>query len=253
MVVAGGGSCITSKGDGSWTTPEANQHDQRASREIGVGSWEDRRTLLLGHLRHPGKSSILSHHRDRNLHDNKPVIALSTTGMTVPLPVYICNMQYSLVVQGFKSHFHIIWWVQVPVFESLLSICQRHPVKLYLAVHFTWYVCSRSWKIRILYCERGLDRYYYNYYFLLYICKGDIVIWQQHRVLCFFDVQLDPAGWMPKFFVNRLNTKLVMIIEKLQKLAQEMWEIWCMGLFPVGIHVDQCVWGSTAEWQVDKW
>ncbi|KAK1402024.1 START domain-containing protein [Heracleum sosnowskyi] len=33
-------------------------------------------------------------------------------------------------------------------------------------------------------------------------------------------VQLDPAGWLPKFFVNRLNTKLVMIIKNLQKQAQ---------------------------------
>ncbi|KAE8662933.1 hypothetical protein F3Y22_tig00113124pilonHSYRG00451 [Hibiscus syriacus] len=33
-------------------------------------------------------------------------------------------------------------------------------------------------------------------------------------------VQLDPAGWLPKFFMNRLNTKLVMIIEKLRKLVQ---------------------------------
>nr|XP_017229945.1 PREDICTED: PCTP-like protein isoform X2 [Daucus carota subsp. sativus] len=32
--------------------------------------------------------------------------------------------------------------------------------------------------------------------------------------------QLDPAGWLPRFFVNRLNTKLVMIIENLQKQAQ---------------------------------
>ncbi|XP_022895617.1 START domain-containing protein 10 [Olea europaea var. sylvestris] len=30
-------------------------------------------------------------------------------------------------------------------------------------------------------------------------------------------VQLDPAGWLPKCFVNRFNTKLVMIIEKLKK------------------------------------
>lgn len=29
--------------------------------------------------------------------------------------------------------------------------------------------------------------------------------------------QLDPAGWLPKCFVNRLNTKLVMIIENLKK------------------------------------
>lgn len=33
-------------------------------------------------------------------------------------------------------------------------------------------------------------------------------------------VQLDPAGWLPKCFVNRLNNKLVMIIENLRKLAQ---------------------------------
>ncbi|XVE89314.1 hypothetical protein DITRI_Ditri19aG0192500 [Diplodiscus trichospermus] len=33
-------------------------------------------------------------------------------------------------------------------------------------------------------------------------------------------VQLDPAGWLPKCFVNRLNTKLVMIIENLKKLVQ---------------------------------
>jgi hypothetical protein len=33
-------------------------------------------------------------------------------------------------------------------------------------------------------------------------------------------IQLDPAGWLPKCFVNRLNTKLVMIIENLRKLAQ---------------------------------
>ncbi|KAL6297715.1 hypothetical protein ACE6H2_005857 [Prunus campanulata] len=33
-------------------------------------------------------------------------------------------------------------------------------------------------------------------------------------------VQLDPAGWMPRCFVNRLNNRLVMIIENLKKLAQ---------------------------------
>ncbi|KAK1434549.1 hypothetical protein QVD17_00296 [Tagetes erecta] len=33
-------------------------------------------------------------------------------------------------------------------------------------------------------------------------------------------VQMDPAGWLPKFFVNRFNTKLVMIIENLWKQAQ---------------------------------
>ncbi|KAJ0010577.1 hypothetical protein Pint_33006 [Pistacia integerrima] len=31
---------------------------------------------------------------------------------------------------------------------------------------------------------------------------------------------LDPAGWVPKCFVNRLNTKLVMIIENLRTLAE---------------------------------
>lgn len=34
------------------------------------------------------------------------------------------------------------------------------------------------------------------------------------------EFQLDPAGWLPKCFVNRLNTKLVMIIDNLKKLAQ---------------------------------
>ncbi|OAY63882.1 PCTP-like protein, partial [Ananas comosus] len=33
-------------------------------------------------------------------------------------------------------------------------------------------------------------------------------------------IQLDPAGWLPKCLVNRLNTKLVMIIDNLKKLAQ---------------------------------
>ncbi|KAF8410952.1 hypothetical protein HHK36_003489 [Tetracentron sinense] len=33
-------------------------------------------------------------------------------------------------------------------------------------------------------------------------------------------VQLNPAGWLPKCFVNRRNTKLVMIIDNLKKLAQ---------------------------------
>ena len=42
-------------------------------------------------------------------------------------------------------------------------------------------------------------------------CFAYINIW----VWC--DVQLDPAGWLPKCFVNRLNTKLVMIIENLKK------------------------------------
>ena len=34
------------------------------------------------------------------------------------------------------------------------------------------------------------------------------------------NMQLDPAGWLPKCFVNRLNTKLVMIVDNLEKLAQ---------------------------------
>ncbi|XP_020518968.1 PCTP-like protein isoform X2 [Amborella trichopoda] len=34
-------------------------------------------------------------------------------------------------------------------------------------------------------------------------------------------VQLDPAGWLPKFFVNnKLSTRLVIIIDNLRKLAQ---------------------------------
>nr|CAD1819888.1 unnamed protein product [Ananas comosus var. bracteatus] len=33
-------------------------------------------------------------------------------------------------------------------------------------------------------------------------------------------IQLDPAGWLPRCLVNRLNTKLVMIIDNLKKLAQ---------------------------------
>ncbi|KAI3984557.1 hypothetical protein MKX01_040434 [Papaver californicum] len=35
-------------------------------------------------------------------------------------------------------------------------------------------------------------------------------------------VQLDPAGWLPKFFVNRLNTKLVMIIDKLAQACLQI-------------------------------
>lgn len=34
--------------------------------------------------------------------------------------------------------------------------------------------------------------------------------------------QLDPAGWLPKCFVNRLNTRLVMIIENLKKQVLAM-------------------------------
>lgn len=40
-------------------------------------------------------------------------------------------------------------------------------------------------------------------------------------------VQLDPAGWLPKWFVNRLNTKLVMIIEDLRKLVQTTAPLRC--------------------------
>ncbi|KAK4788744.1 hypothetical protein SAY86_020063 [Trapa natans] len=43
---------------------------------------------------------------------------------------------------------------------------------------------------------------------------------EEHSCSVTYVIQLDPAGWMPKFFVNRLNTKLVMIIENLRKLAQ---------------------------------
>ncbi|KAG0487019.1 hypothetical protein HPP92_009114 [Vanilla planifolia] len=33
-------------------------------------------------------------------------------------------------------------------------------------------------------------------------------------------LMLDPAGWLPKCFANKMNTKLVMIIDNLKKLAQ---------------------------------
>ncbi|KAJ7967907.1 PCTP-like protein [Quillaja saponaria] len=41
-----------------------------------------------------------------------------------------------------------------------------------------------------------------------------------HACMVTYVVQLDPAGWLPKCFVNRLNTKLVMIIENLKKLGR---------------------------------
>nr|XP_027186473.1 START domain-containing protein 10-like [Cicer arietinum] len=43
---------------------------------------------------------------------------------------------------------------------------------------------------------------------------------QDNSCVVTYVVQLDPAGWLTKYFVNRFNTKLVMIIENLRKLAQ---------------------------------
>ena len=57
------------------------------------------------------------------------------------------------------------------------------------------------------------------YAFLIAMYKTEVQL-TKPLVFCFIVIQLDPAGWLPKCFVNRLNTKLVMIIENLRKLAQ---------------------------------
>ncbi|CAN1140358.1 hypothetical protein LINPERPRIM_LOCUS24780 [Linum perenne] len=59
----------------------------------------------------------------------------------------------------------------------------------------------------------------------LLLNSGWVVEKLQHDSSCCmvtYVVQVDPggAGWLPKCFVNRLNTKLVMIIDKLRNIAE---------------------------------
>ncbi|CAN0899425.1 hypothetical protein LINGRAHAP2_LOCUS20265 [Linum grandiflorum] len=59
----------------------------------------------------------------------------------------------------------------------------------------------------------------------LLLNSGWVVEKLQHDSSCCmvtYVVQVDPGGtgWLPKCFVNRLNTKLVMIIDKLRNIAQ---------------------------------
>ena len=51
------------------------------------------------------------------------------------------------------------------------------------------------------------------------LLKSGWVVEKLHDDSCMvtYVVQLDPAGWLPKCFVNRFNTKLVMIIDNLKK------------------------------------
>ncbi|CAL1353140.1 unnamed protein product [Linum trigynum] len=64
----------------------------------------------------------------------------------------------------------------------------------------------------------------------LVLHSGWVVEKLQHDSSCCmvtYVVQLDPggAGWLPKCFVNRLNTKLVMVIDKLRFIAQSLPQI----------------------------
>eukprot|EP01018_Ginkgo_biloba_P025012 Gb_27818 [translate_table: standard] len=43
---------------------------------------------------------------------------------------------------------------------------------------------------------------------------------QNNACMVTYVVQLDPAGWLPKWVVNRLNMRLVMIIDDLSKLVE---------------------------------
>ncbi|CAI0438454.1 unnamed protein product [Linum tenue] len=64
----------------------------------------------------------------------------------------------------------------------------------------------------------------------LVLHSGWVVEKLQHDSSCCmvtYVVQLDPggAGWLPKCFVNRLNTKLVMVVDRLRFIAQSLPQI----------------------------
>ncbi|KAF2310153.1 hypothetical protein GH714_006770 [Hevea brasiliensis] len=53
------------------------------------------------------------------------------------------------------------------------------------------------------------------------LCFSQDGLWRSLKMTPVWSLMLfRSAGWVPKFLVNRLNTKLVMIIENLRKLAQ---------------------------------